>query len=88
MRTSIALVAIGQVCGLIGIGMWSVPAMLVFLMVELTGLGLLRTPRGVEAAARPVKRTPAAGLHRRRNQVRALLGRARPRLKLIRGAAS
>lgn len=89
MRNSIALVIFGEVLALIGVGMWSVATSLVILGVQLVALGLVRESREA-SAAQPARRrgTPTIGVHRRRASFQRFVDRARPKLKLIRGAAS
>lgn len=80
MRASIALFAAGEAASLIAIGAWSWKLALLLFGLQCIGLGLLRESQ--ERASRP----QARGAHRPPRR-RRWAGR-RPKLRLVRGAAS
>ncbi|HWB37045.1 MAG TPA: hypothetical protein VHA75_13575 [Rugosimonospora sp.] len=53
MRTSVALLVVGEVLALTGFALWSVPLALVLAGVQCVGLALLRQPATLTASPGP-----------------------------------
>lgn len=80
MRVNVALFTAGALLVLIGVAMWSLPAVLVLAGLPCIGLGLLRAEAARKPAAKPAK---AAVRPRHR---RPAADRARGVLRLVRAA--
>jgi hypothetical protein len=67
VRTSVALFVVGELLGLAGFAMWSIPLALVLAGAQCVGLALLRQPAVLTASPKPKshrKPSPLARLRR------------------------